>query len=201
MPFSIDFDRRLAQRTVDDAHRTILIWLQGQKATVKDARPPTYIEATHGRALQPMGWRKDARKTLAFELRPEGPDVLVSVRIIPPMLNVTDVQMRSDEARANWNELLADLWVQFGDKGTLAEAMQRPPGDWNAALARGKSLIWVGVGFLAVGAIVFVAFLTFSPSFILVPTGLFVGGVLALLYGGMTVQAAKRRLARQTQPE
>jgi len=200
MRFSIDFDRRLAGRTVDGAYGAILAWLQEQKATVKASRRPTYIEATHGRAFQPMGWRKDARKTLAFELQPAGPDVFVKVRVTPPALNAADVQMHPDEARANWNELLAELWVRFGEAGALAEAIQRPPGDWNAALARGRGMIRVGVVLIAIGIVVFIAFLSFSRSFILVPTGMFVGGALALLYGGMTVMSAKRRLARQSQP-
>ncbi len=200
MPFSIAFDHRLPGQTVDGAYRTILAWLQEQKATVKSSRPPMYVEATHGRAFQPMGWRKDARKTIAFDLQPAGSDILVRVRMTPPFVNASDVQMRTDEARANWGELLAELWVRFGEFGAVEEAIRRPSVDWNAALKRGRETTLAGAVFVLIGVGIFAAFLAFSPSLVIAPIGLMTAGVLALINGAMNVRSAKRRIARQARP-
>ena len=152
----------------------------------------------HGRALQALGWRKDARKTIAFDLAPQGSDVMIRVRITPAALNASDVRMRADEARANWNELLAELWVRCGETGALAEAIQNAPVDWNASLQRGRGTLVAGVVLLAVGLVTSVLF-PYPSSMIWFGTGLIVTGVLSLLFGGMAVRSASRRLAAAKQ--
>ncbi len=128
-----------------------------------------------------------------FEFQPVGPDVIVRARFIPAALNATDVRMRSDEARANWNELLAQLWERFGERGAIAAAIQRPPVDWNQSLHRGKGMLGAGVILVVAGF----AVVLLLPKLYLAVIGLLVGGVLSLMYGGMIVASAKRRLADQ----
>ena len=197
MPFSIDFEHRVAGKTADEAFRVIAAWLQEQKAQVKASSPPTHIEASHGRALQPMGWRKDARKTIVFDLRPEGPDVLVWARVIPGALNASDVQTRPDEARANWGELLAELWERMGEKGAVQEAIRRPGVDWEASLRRGRGMISAGVGILVIGISVSIGLSLVIPNVYILATGFLVFGILMAMYGMMIVRSAARRLARQ----
>src|SRR5947209_3134949 len=158
----------------------------------RSRRPRTRIDAAHGRSLQPMGWRKDARKTIAFELAAEGSDVRIRVRITPAALNATDVRMRSDEARANWSELLAELWTRFGETKAAIEATQTAPVDWNASLRAGKGTVLVGVVLLGIGIAITAA--AFASGFGLFGTGFIVAGVLSLMYGAMTVVSARRRL-------
>jgi len=197
MSYFLDFEHVVRQRTPEVAFGQIESWLRDQKAQVKESRPPSRIVATHGRALQPLGWRKDARKTIAFELTAMNSDVTIKVRITPAALNASDVRMRSDEARANWNELLAELWVRFGESKAVAEAIQNPPVDWNASLARGKGTLLAGGILLVLGLATIVIFVYPSPV-MWFGTGFIVTGVLSLMYGGMAVRSAKRRLAAQT---
>jgi len=200
MSYSIDFVHRVTGRTLEEAYQTALEWLQSQKAEVKATRAPTHIEAWHGRAFQIMGWRKDAKKTLSFDFEPAGPDVLVTVRITPAFGNATDVQMHEGQARANWNELHAELWVQFGEEDAIEEAIRRPPVDWDASLRRGRSAIVGGLVLSVLGVGVTVAFLSSSLPYVMVPTGLFAVSVLAILYGAMLIWQARRGLARQVGP-
>jgi len=139
-----------------------------------------------------MGWRKDARKTIAFELAPEGSNVRIRVRITPAALNATDVRMRSDEARANWSELLTELWTRFGETKAAIEATPTAPVDWNASLRAGKGTVLVGIVLLGVGIAITAA--AFASGFVWFGTGFIVAGVLSLMYGAMTVVSARRRL-------
>lgn len=167
---------------------------------VQALEPPSRIVAAHGRALQALGWRKDARKTIAFDLVSAGSDVKIRVRMTPAALNASDVRMRADEARANWTELLAELWVRFGETKAVAEAIRNPSVDWNGSLKRGKGTLLGGVFLLALGLgiTVLVGVLFSYPSpFRYVGIGFLVGGVLFLMYGGMAVRSAKRRLRAQ----
>src|SRR6266704_2012127 len=77
MGYSIGFEHVLNNRATEDAFRIIEGWLGDEKASIRSAQPPNRIEATHGRALQPMGWKRDAKKTMTFELVQQGPNVLV----------------------------------------------------------------------------------------------------------------------------
>ena len=192
MSYFLDFDHVVGDTTPDRAYAIVESWLREEKSKVKESRPPTRIVAAHGRALQPMGWRKDARKTIAFELAPEGSNVRIRVRITPAALNATDVRMRSDEARANWSELLADLWTRFGETKAAIEATQTAPVDWNASLRAGKGTVLVGVVLLGIGIAITAA--AFASGFVWFGTGFIVAGVLSLMYGAMTVVSARRRL-------
>lgn len=195
MPYSLDFDHVVRGTSVGEAFGTIESWLSDQKAKVKESTPPARIVVAHGRALQPMGWKKDARKTFAFELAARGSDVAVHVRVTPAALNATDVRMRSDEARANWGELLAELWVRLGDSSALAEAIHNPPIDWDESLRRAKGFVVGGLMLFAAGIVVLLAFGYPSPV-MWFGTGITVAGVLWLMYGGMAMRSARRHLAR-----
>src|SRR5205823_6168912 len=141
MSYFLDFDHSVQGRTLESVFAIVESWLSDEKAHVKESQRPSRIVAAHGRALQPLGWRRDARKTIAFDLESAGPDVLVRVRITPASLNATDVRMRSDEARANWTELLAGLWVRFGEAETITGAIGNQPVDRPASLQRGKATV------------------------------------------------------------
>ncbi len=194
MAYSLDFDHMVRGRDVGDVFRSIESWVRDQKGSVKESSPPTRIAASHGRALQPLGWRKDARKTLAFDLSASGADVAVRVRVTPAALNASDVRMRSDEARANWGELLAELWVRLGDTAAMAEAIQNPPIDWNASLRQAKGSLLGGAILLVLGIAAIAAFAYPSPL-MWVGTGISVTGVLSLMYGAMAFRSARRHLA------
>lgn len=192
--YSIGFEHVLVNRTREDAYRIVEGWLRDEKATIKSSQPPSRIEAAHGKALQPMGWKRDAKKTMTFELAQQGADVLVRVAIAPPFLNISDVTSREDQARANWNELLAELWTRFGERDAIREAIARPPVDWNASRRRGKFVAVSGGILLGVLAIVIVVLpqqaIYLAPAFGAV-------GALLLVNGAMTVRAGTRGLARQ----
>src|SRR5207245_10892280 len=83
LSYFLDFDHVVGDTPPDRAYAIVESWLREEKSKVKESRPPTRIVVAHGRALQPMGWRKDARKTIAFELAAEGSDVRIHVRITP----------------------------------------------------------------------------------------------------------------------
>jgi hypothetical protein len=68
----ITFEHRIPETTIDVVYRMIVQWLGSQKAKIKQSRPPSFIEAAHGRALQPMGWKKDAKKTIIFNILQQG---------------------------------------------------------------------------------------------------------------------------------
>ncbi len=194
MAYFLDFDHRVRGRDVGDVFRSIESWLRDQKAPVKESAPPTRIVASHGRALQPLGWRKDARKSLAFDLAPSGPDVAVRVRVTPAALNASDVRMRSDEARANWGELLAELWGRLGDTAAMADAIQNPSIDRNASLRQAKGSV-LGGGILLILGIAAIAAFAYPSSLMWVGTGITVMGVLSLMYGAMAFRSARRHLA------
>ncbi len=200
MAYFLDFEHLIRGKSPVEAFEAIASWLRDQKAQVKESQPPTRIVASHGRALQALGWRKDARKTIAFDLVPMGPDTTIRVRMTPAALNASDVRMRSDEARANWTELLAELWIRLGEADAAAEAIRNLPVNWNASLKRGKGTLFGGVILLALGlAITILAGLLFpypSPT-AYIGMGFLVGGVLGLMYGGMAVRSARRRLRDQ----
>ena len=197
MPFSIDFQHRVAGRSLEQTFQGITRWLQDQKGHIKVSRPPLHLEASHGRALQPMGWRKDARKTITFDLAAQGPDVQVNARFIPPLLNASDVQSRMDEARSNWNELLAELWEYLGEAGAVRQAIERPIVDWNASLRKGKVMVTTGVVLLLMAFALSVVLSLLLPKTLIAATGLFVVAVLALMNGAMTIRSARRHLAAQ----
>src|SRR6266571_710269 len=190
MAYSLEFNHVVRGRSVRDAFGAVESWLRDQKAHVKESSPPARIVASHGRALQPMGWRKDARKTLAFDLAAMGDDVAVHIRITPAALNATDVRMRSNEARANWGELLGELWARLGDTGAMAAAIHNPSIDWNASLRQAKGTVVGGVVLLIVGGVALAAFGYPSPVMWL-GAGITVAGVLSLMYGGMAYRSAR----------
>ena len=193
MSYFLDFEHSVQGRTPESVFAIIESWLSGEKAHVKESQQPSRIVAAHGRALQPLGWKQDARKTIAFNLESSGPDVLIRVRITPASLNATDVRMRSDEARANWTELLTRLWVLFGETETTTGAIGNRPVDWPASLQRGKATLLAGGFLLAIGAVA-IAVLFPSPGPYL-GTGLLTAGVVLLVYAGMAVQSARARIA------
>lgn len=111
--------------------------MRSQKAKVKQSQPPVFIQASHGRALQPLGWKKDARKTITFRIMPQENDVLVRAEFNPAALNASDVRSRIEQAQANWNELLSDLWYRLGDTQAPQQAILNPPVNWELTVKTG----------------------------------------------------------------
>ncbi len=194
MGYSIGFEHVLNNRPTEDAFRTLEGWLRDEKASIRSAQPPNRIEATHGRALQPMGWKRDAKKTMTFELVQQGPNVLVRVAIAPPILNISDVTSREDQARANWNELLAELWTRFGETDAIREALARPPVDWSASRTKGKMMAFSGLVLLG---IVVVVIALFPQQAIYAAPAFGALGAILLVNGALTVRAGTKGLARQ----
>ncbi len=198
MGYSIGFEHVLNNRPTEDAFRTLEGWLRDEKASIRSAQPPNRIEATHGRALQPMGWKKDAKKTMIFELVQQGPNVLVRVAIAPPILNISDVTSREDQARANWNELLAELWTRFGETDAIREALARPPVDWSASRTKGKMMAFSGLVLLG---IVVVVIALFPQQAIYAAPAFGALGAILLVNGAMTVRAGTKGLAKQREAQ
>ena len=198
MGYSIGFEHVLNNRPTEDAFRTLEGWLRDEKASIRSAQPPNRIEATHGRALQPMGWKRDAKKTMTFELVQQGPNVLVRVAIAPPILNISDVTSREDQARANWNELLAELWTRFGETDAIREALARPPVDWSASRTKGKMMAFSGLVLLG---IVVVVIALFPQQAIYAAPAFGALGAILLVNGAMTVRAGTKGLARQREAQ
>ncbi|HYT18329.1 MAG TPA: hypothetical protein VEO18_08795 [Thermoplasmata archaeon] len=198
MGYSIGFEHVLNNRPTEDAFRTLEGWLRDEKASIRSAQPPNRIEATHGRALQPMGWKRDAKKTMTFELVQQGPNVLVRVAIAPPILNISDVTSREDQARANWNELLAELWTRFGETDAIREALARPPVDWSASRTKGKMMAFSGLVLLG---IVVVVIALFPQQAIYAAPAFGALGAILLVNGAMTVRAGTKGLAKQREAQ
>lgn len=173
--------------TPERAFQIIQAWLTFEKATVKQSQPPYYIEASHGRRLQTMGWRKDARKTIKFQISTWAPTIHVTVEIIPASLNRADVNNRLEEARANWDDLLSSLWTLFGPTASLGSLPTRQT-DWYAVMRRGKRSMLIGLLALAVGLPL--VFLTYYFWIALVSP-------ILLVYGAMNYRSAKKRLSSQ----
>ena len=181
------FEHELVGETQEKVFQVIEDWLRDEKAKIKQNHPPSYIEASHGSRLQPIGWRKNAKKTITFQLSPEGNNVRVTIDMLPSALNASDVGARSEEARANWNELLTSLWTRFGETSTSAPSAGI---NWNRVRIRGK---WsIGLGF-----VVLVAGFLLS----LVASGLVavaVVGVLLIVNGAMDYRSAKKRRSSES---
>ena len=111
--YSIVLDHLIRNRTVAESFCMIEEWLRVEGAKVKQYQPPNFLKASHGRAMQLMGWKKDAKKTISFELSQQGSDTYVRVTLTPALGNAMDVRMGEVEARSNWGELMAELWMRF----------------------------------------------------------------------------------------
>jgi len=155
---------------------------------VKQSQPPYYIEASHGRRLQTMGWRKDARKTIKFQISTWAPSIHVTVDINPASLNRADVNNRIEEARANWDDLLSTLWTLFGPVDSIG-SLPTHQTDWNKVMRRGKQSMLIGILALAIGLpLAFLASTYFWTDVI---------GPIILVYGAMNYRSAKKRLSSQ----
>ncbi len=187
----ITFEHTIPETTTSKVYQTIEEWLRSQNAKVKQSQSPVFIEASHGRGLQPMGWKKDAKKTIIFNIAQQDRNVLVRAELKPAALNASDVRSRIDQARANWNELLSDLWYRLGDT-------VNPPVDWEISLKRGKEKIYVGIILTAVGIL---ASIILSSILGIVVIGLVVVGILSIINGAMNAISARKRLAQQRQAQ
>ena len=190
----VTFEHRVAGTTTPSVFQTIDEWLRSEKAKVKQSQFPVFITASHGRALQPMGWKKDARKTITFYIAQDGPDVMVKAEFKPAALNASDVNSRMDQARANWNELLSGLWYSLGDTEAPQRALTSPPVDWNRSLRRANSLIYSGTILFTLGLI---ATILLISTVGVIFSGLMVVGILSLINGAMNRRSAKKRLEQQ----
>ena len=194
----ITFEHTIPETTTSKVYQTIEEWLRSQNAKVKQSQSPVFIEASHGRGLQPMGWKKDAKKTIIFNMAQQDRNVLVRAELKPAALNASDVRSRIDQARANWNELLSDLWYRLGDTTAPQQAMVNPPVDWEISLKRGKEKIYVGIILTAVGIL---ASIILSSILGIVVIGLMVVGILSIINGAMNAISARKRLAQQREAQ
>jgi hypothetical protein len=143
-----------------------------------------------------MGWKKDARKTIVFNISQQENDVLVRAEFNPAALNASDVRARIEQARANWNELISDLWYKLGDTQAPQQAIVNPPVNWELAQKTGTRMLYIGTVFTIVGIVgTFILIGTFD----IILLGLMVVGILMMMNGGMKARSAKKGLARQRQ--
>jgi hypothetical protein len=190
MVFSVTFEHKLSGTTSYRAYETIENWVYSQGGKVKENHRPTLIVATHGRtAKKPIGWKKDAKKTMRFELTQQASDVHVKVNIFPSAAFGTEVATRAEEARFNWNELLTSLWARFGEKPAIQEKSGRPPVNWARSMRNGKIMITIG-GAMTVGGIVGTLVFPAGGIFLVSTTG-----TILLVNGLMSIRSARKNLS------
>jgi hypothetical protein len=143
-----------------------------------------------------MGWKKDAKKTMIFNISQQERDVVVRVDLKPAALNASDVNSRIDQTRANWNELLSDLWYRLGDNQAPQQAILNPPVNWELSLRRATRTIYTGIILTSVGIL---ATIILASTVRVLLIGLLVVGILAMINGSMNARSAKKRLAQQTE--
>jgi F0F1-type ATP synthase assembly protein I len=170
--------------------------LGSQNAKVKQSQPPNFIEASHGRALQPLGWKKDAKKTIIFNISQQERDVLVRAELKPASLNASDVRARIDQTRANWNELLSDLWYRLGDTQAPQQAIVNPPVNWERSQQVAMRRTYSGIILTVVGVL---ATIILASTVGIILLGLIVVGILTIINGATNARSAKKRLAQQKQ--
>jgi hypothetical protein len=192
----ITFEHKIPDSTTSKVYQAITEWLKTQNAKIKQSQPPGFVQATHGRALQPMGWKKDAKKTMIFNISQQERDVVVRVDLKPAALNASDVNSRIDQTRANWNELLSDLWYRLGDNQAPQQAILNPPVNWELSLRRATRTIYTGIILTSVGIL---ATIILASTVRVLLIGLLVVGILAMINGSMNARSAKERLAQQTE--
>jgi hypothetical protein len=195
MVFSVTFEHKLAGTTSYRAYETIENWVYSQGGKVKENHRPTLIVATHGRtAKKPIGWKKDAKKTMRFELTQQASDVHVKVNIFPSAAFGAEVATRAEEARFNWDELLTSLWARFGEEPPVQKS-GRPPVNWSRSMRNGKIMIYIGGAMTAggiIGTIVFPA----GGIFLVSTTG-----TILLVNGLMSIRSARKNLAESKKPK
>src|SRR2546428_13181763 len=117
MVFTLTFEHNLTGTTSYRAYETNEDWVYTQGGKVKENHRPTLIVATHGRSMKkPIGWKKDAKKTMRFELTQKASEVHVKVNIFPSAAFGAEVATSAEVARFTWNKLLSSLWDRFGEK-------------------------------------------------------------------------------------
>lgn len=90
-------------------------------------------------------WGRNGKKTMTFRIGDVPPNCFVNVRIAPDPLHAPDMSLRREEARANWNLLIADLWTRLGDNAALAQAKRAFASvDWSRQ--RDKGLFMAAAG-------------------------------------------------------
>ena len=193
MVFSVAFEHRLSDTTSYQAYETIEKWVYAQGGKVKENHRPTLIVASHGKKMKkPIAWRKDARKTMRFELTQHASDVIVKVNVSPttPGLNDPVLTAKTEEARFNWNELLNSLWARFGEDVPPPSTSTRSgrPVNWDRTMRNGKIMIYTGIPMIIAG-IVGILFFPTSGIF-LVSTS----GTILLVNGFMSRRSARKHL-------
>ena len=190
MVFSLTFEHNLAGTTSYRAYETIEDWVYTQGGKVKESHRPTLIVATHGRSMKkPTGWKKDAKKTMRFELTQQASDVHVKVNIFPSAAFGADVATRAEEARFNWNELLTSLWARFGEETPAQEKSSRPPVNWARSMRNGKIMIYIG-GAMTAGGIIGTLVFPAGGIFLVSTTG-----TILLVNGLMSIRSARKNLS------
>ena len=191
MVFSVAFEHRLADTTSYKAYETIEQWVYSQGGKVKENHRPNLIVATHGKkAKRPVAWRKDARKTMRFELTQHSSDVIVKVNVSPTIANDAVLTAKEDEARSNWSDLLNSLWRKFGEDIPIETESKRDgrPVNWDRTLRNGRIMIYLG-SILTAGGIAGVVLYPASGLFLVSTTG-----TVLLVNGLMSYRSAKKHL-------
>ena len=196
MVFSVTFEHKLAGTTSYRAYETIEDWVYAQGGKVKENHRPTLIVATHGRTTKkPIGWKKDAKKTMRFELTQQASDVHVKVNIFPSGAFGPEVATRAEEARFNWNELLTSLWARFGEAPSIEEKSGRPTVNWARSMRNGKIMIYIG-GAMTVGGIVGTLVFPAGGIFLVSTTG-----TILLVNGLMSIRSARKNSSETKKPK
>jgi len=138
---------------------------------------------------KPIGWKKDAKKTMRFELTQQASDVHVKVNIFPSAAFGADVATRAEEARFNWNELLTSLWARFGEETPVQEKSSRPPVNWARSMRNGKIMIYIG-GAMTAGGIIGTLVFPAGGIFLVSTTG-----TILLVNGLMSIRSARKNLS------
>ncbi len=129
---------------------------------------------------------------MIFSIEQQDRDVLVRVDLKPAQDNALDVRDEIGQARANWNELLSDLWARFGGVQTREEVILDPP----MSERGGRRLVYGGVIVMLIGIIGTLATLILAYDVGILFLFLISMGVVAMISGARNARLARKRLAR-----
>lgn len=164
---NIDFNYRQEFPNIApmQAYNSVISWLEGEGAAIKENNAYTSIVAFHGSRKTVSVWKRDAKKKLVFDIRARGRGTEILIRASPgSLMYADDVGTMKDEIFVNWGLLTEEIWRHIEGKGAENPVSQFQKANRilaEADLVRGKAMIRNGAITLAIGLAIFALFIAF----------------------------------------
>ena len=113
MAIVFEYAHEFKDTSIEKALNKILAWLGKEGAQKVRSTGPTSIEAMHGTFKTFKPYEREGKKKLAFTLTSSGRDVTVNAVVKPSMAILDDIAPRVEETRANWGDLIEELWTSI----------------------------------------------------------------------------------------